>query len=77
MEHGTFLVSWGIELNACSPEEAVRLAVDWLSPKDPTRWCYSVINYQSGEPMSLEGEDLFADEPENGGNTNEYAAANE
>ena len=58
-EQREYLVTWDIEVNASSPEDAVRLAVKWLEPKEPTRWCYQVINTENGEVSKHEGEDLF------------------
>lgn len=54
-----FRVSWEIEVDAATPEEAIRVAVKWLAPKEPGRWCYQAIDTEKGEVSKHEGEDLF------------------
>lgn len=58
-EQREYRVSWDIEVSASSPEDAVRLVVKWLEPKEPARWCYQVIDTEKGEVSKHEGQDLF------------------
>jgi hypothetical protein len=54
-----FRVSWEIDTLAESPEEAVRQAVSYLEPREPSRWCYDVVDQETGEASRHEGEDVL------------------
>jgi len=58
-EEKLYLVAWEIEIPAATPEEAIRTAVKWLVPQEPTRWCYSAQDTETGKVSKHEGEDLF------------------
>jgi hypothetical protein len=59
MEEQEYQVSWEIDISAESPEQAALLAIDYLAPMEPARWCYQVTDRGTGETISLEGEDLY------------------
>ena len=57
-EEKEYRVSWEIDVSAENPEEAVMLAVGWLGPIQPGRWCYTVTGEDGGR-KAIEGEELF------------------
>lgn len=59
MPMNEYRVTWEIEVTAESEQEAVKLAVKWLAPQEPTRWAYQAQDCATGELLTLEGEDLF------------------
>lgn len=54
-----YRICWEIDVTAESPEEAVRQAVEYLAPLEPTRWCYQAVDTLTGEVSKHEGEELF------------------
>ena len=58
MDEREFRVSWEIDVSAENPEQAVKLAMDWLEPKEPGRWSYTVAG-EDGNHIAIEGEELF------------------
>lgn len=58
-EERLYRVIWEIDIPALTPEQAVVIAVNYLGPMEPARWCYSTRDRETGEVKKHEGEELF------------------